>query len=196
MRAGDEVIVIDDGCTDATADLATAWKGPIQLVRQERAGAAAARNRGIQMARGEWISFLDADDVALADRVSRLSRPLLDGPADIAYGGQRRFVSPECLPPGVFVTEIDEPLACVPGTILCHREVFEKAGLFDPRVRMGELVEWFGRVHRVGLRVAPVPGVVMRRRRHETNLTHDPEFRSHMLGAVRQALLAKRAVHT
>jgi glycosyltransferase involved in cell wall biosynthesis len=58
-----ELIVVDDGSTDATGTIAEAHRGPVRVVRQENRGVAAARNRGIAEASGELVTFCDADDL-------------------------------------------------------------------------------------------------------------------------------------
>ncbi len=58
-----EVIVVDDGSTDDTALRLSAYQNRIQSIRQENQGLSAARNAGIQASRGDWIAFLDADDL-------------------------------------------------------------------------------------------------------------------------------------
>ncbi|MGF1630929.1 MAG: glycosyltransferase family 2 protein [Kiloniellaceae bacterium] len=71
-----EVIVVDDGSVDGTAEIATALAGQdgrIKLLRAGRnRGAAAARNRAMEEARGDWLALLDADDRCAPDRLARL----------------------------------------------------------------------------------------------------------------------------
>src|SRR5689334_10135830 len=57
-----EVVVVDDGSRDATAELAERYGPPVRVIRQSNAGPGAARNRGVQATSSPWVAFLDADD--------------------------------------------------------------------------------------------------------------------------------------
>ena len=98
-----EVVVVDDASTDGTADVvaAVAERDPrVVLVRlPANGGVSNARNQGLDMARGTWLAFLDADDVFLPGGLAAIMRPTVD-PAVLAvvgqrvqYDGQRRWVS-------------------------------------------------------------------------------------------------------
>ncbi|PRY18439.1 glycosyltransferase involved in cell wall biosynthesis [Kineococcus rhizosphaerae] len=74
-----ELVVVDDGSTDSTADLVSAFDDPrITLVKQENAGAGSARNAGMEAARGDLITFLDSDDVMLGRHLEALVERLGD----------------------------------------------------------------------------------------------------------------------
>lgn len=66
-----EILVVDDGSTDASASIAEAFGDPVRVIRQPNQGESVARNRGIDEARGDWVAFLDADDQWLATKLER-----------------------------------------------------------------------------------------------------------------------------
>jgi len=72
----DEVIVIDDGSTDATPDVLAGYGDRITVRRQANAGAGAARTAGLRQARGDWITFLDSDDLWYPGRLALLHHDL------------------------------------------------------------------------------------------------------------------------
>lgn len=78
-----EVIVVDDGSTDDSAAVAAACGPLVKVIRQANAGAAGARNAGVRAARGDWVAFLDADDLWLPERLEKLARVAADVPPDV-----------------------------------------------------------------------------------------------------------------
>jgi glycosyltransferase involved in cell wall biosynthesis len=94
-----EVIVVDDGSTDGTAQAVSNWVSTnasgleVRLVRQANGGISSARNQGIRQANGEWIAFLDADDIWEPDHLQQLFAALNHAPGAVAaYGAGRLFI--------------------------------------------------------------------------------------------------------
>lgn len=87
-----EVIVVDDGSTDNTLDRLQRFGSEVRIIQQEHAGPAVARNAGIRAASGEYVAFLDADDLWLPEKVARCVALLeANANAGVAYTGVRIF---------------------------------------------------------------------------------------------------------
>jgi glycosyltransferase involved in cell wall biosynthesis len=84
VRASDEIIVVDDGSSDNTLSVLQAFGDRINVVSAQHKGAGAARNLGIQLARNEWVAFLDSDDEWDKDKIE-LQRPLLKHFPHVAF---------------------------------------------------------------------------------------------------------------
>lgn len=156
-----EVLVVDDGSTDRSAAIARSFGGPVACVSRPPLGVAPAVNRGVELARGTLLAFLDADDLwrpqKLALQVAALGeRPELEA----VFGHAVEFG--EGRPPGA-------PLpGYVRGTLLIRRGAFDRVGPFAGW-RLGEFVEWYARAVDAGLETLLLPDVVLLRRVHETN---------------------------
>ena len=66
-----EIIVIDDGSSDNTAQVLESYRNKVQIIQQENAGPSVARNRGIEIANGDIFCFLDSDDLWLPTKIER-----------------------------------------------------------------------------------------------------------------------------
>ena len=192
-----ELIVVDDGSTDGTADVARSF-AQVHVIQQENGGNGAARNRGVENAAGELYAFLDADDRFMPGKLT-LQKAALDADPglDIVFGRVREFLSPELdeetraslRPPA------PEPMPwTAPNLMLVRRESFERVGPFTTAVRVGVTVDWFARAAEAGLRYSILPDVVLERRLHtQNNGLRESASRSQYLEVIRQAMERRRA---
>ncbi len=161
-----EVIVVDDGSTDATAALLRRCTDPrLRVAAQARRGAAAARNRGVLLARAPHLAFLDADDLWQPNKLALQTAALAAAPGlDMVFGYYEDFHDAAA---GGAVRPAAPGYSS--GTLLVRRAAFLKVGLFATAWRVGEFIDWYGRAAEAGLTSALRPEVVLRRRVHAAN---------------------------
>lgn len=155
-RPADEIIIVDDGSADNTADAIAAFEPAVRLIRQDNAGASVARNTGIQAASGDWVAFLDADDEWLPKKLA-VQVPFLSAHPDTAWCYSNFIIkeSPQSRPQPAHVLN-ETPATAQPqifgdyfsaycrglyawtSSLLIRKDVFGRAGLFVPGMKRAQ----------------------------------------------------------
>jgi glycosyltransferase involved in cell wall biosynthesis len=189
-----EVVVVDDGSTDRTAEIALAHGA--RVLRQPNRGPAAARNAGVAVSRGAFVTILDADDVWPTDRLSRQVAHLREHPElGIVMGLTEIFLTPGQPPPAHDPRFAPgEQVVGHPATMLVRREVLKLVGAFDESLRLSEDIDWLARASDAGVRSARLDHTLLRYRVHAANTSrHTHANHAATLGVLRASVARKRS---
>ncbi len=183
-----EIVVVDDGSTDDTPSVVRQFGDRIRYVRQENRGNACARNRGMAEARGQWLCFLDADDLWEPRKLELQLNHMLRNNVKVSCAKGRRFYESggsEDFPPDPTDANLwtrlvaSQPFTSSHSGLMLHRSCFEEIGCFDESLKLS--VDWdlFIRLaNRYRIRTMSEPLVY--HRKHSTNTTGNHELRLKM----------------
>jgi hypothetical protein len=168
-----EIIVVDDGSTDTIDDVVAALPVEVRYFKQENAGAAAARNRGIKDASGDMIAFLDVDDLWPDNNLSALVDTLTSNPnLEVVHGYGQLMEFDAGSRSYKYVGNPQESFPYYIGAGLYRRSAFEKVGLFDAALKFAEDTDWFTRAREAEIGLLRVPEITLLVRRHDQNMTN------------------------
>jgi glycosyltransferase involved in cell wall biosynthesis len=192
----DEIIIVDDGSTDQTQQIADSFGDQITYIKQQNQGPSAARNNGILAAKGSWIAFLDADDQWTPHKIERQLSALKSEPAlkliaaDMAEVNQAgdlwfksvlakhnqleqfRALNGKPLPNALASLATKNFIPT--GTVFVERAVLIEAECFNPQIRFGEDLELWAKIA-CNHPITCLPEVMMLRRQHSNNATQNSE---------------------
>lgn len=183
-----EIIVVDDGSTDKSADVIGSFGEKVKLIQQSNQGPGAARNAGLRIATGEFVQFQDSDDLFSLNKLEAQAKLLEDTGADIAFSpwvklkieGQQAALENHVLQQGMPAEKLG--LACwwlrgwstVFQSLLFRRSFLNRVGLYKTDLILGEDGELFFRALTSAPRVVFTDSALTLYRLHNVNkLTQD-----------------------
>lgn len=178
-----QVIVVDDGSEDNSSAIVSGYSYPITLLRIPHRGLSNARNTGLNQASGQYIYFLDADDSIAPNGLRTLLSRTQKSNALFVYGGHelwdhhmKKMISRHIPSQNVHtlprIIKQENPLPV--GTYLVSRELLTKVGYFDPGLSACEDWDLLRRILYDPIKIAKVPSVILKYRRHLNTLSKRP----------------------
>lgn len=167
-----EILVINDGSDDHTEKIVKNYSDEIEYYSQNRMGTGYSRNRGIELAKGNFIAHLDADDIWDPNKLLRQYEAFCNND-DVEIVGclMKSFYSPE------LTQETMKNIYCPPepiqsysaSAIVLKREVYAEVGLYEEKVDNTPDFEWFIRVREKRINEFMIEEVLCHRRLHHSN---------------------------
>jgi glycosyltransferase involved in cell wall biosynthesis len=169
-----EVIVVDDGSTDQSGVVAKAFADRgVQYCHQVHAGIGPARNKGVELAQGDFLAFLDADDRWPHEKIERQLLAFESNPTlEMVFGQAVQLRNGSEWELGVNDKKLDVARmvpGMVPGTMLIKRAAFFRVGNFQGDWKVGEFIDWYARAVELQIRSLVLPDLLLWRRIHDSN---------------------------
>jgi len=191
-RPIDEIIVVDDGSTDNTNILLKSFGNRINYIKQRNCGPGAARNRGIREASGDYIAFLDSDDLWVKDKteiqldffnrhrhidlvfgdMSNFSETVHDDGPEIKNKDIHDYLESHSANLDKILDFIIEENVIPTPSVMMKRECIQRIGFFDENLKIAEDFDYWIRASLV-CRIGFINAVLVKRRKHPGNLVND-----------------------
>jgi glycosyltransferase involved in cell wall biosynthesis len=178
-----ELIVVDDGSTDATRDILDVYRERIKVCYQPNRGVSSARNTGLRMAKGEWIAFLDSDDLWLPEKLSVQVNFFRNHPEALICQTEETWIRRDVRvnpkkkhkKPSGMIYEPSLGLCLVsPSAVMIKKELFHRVGLFDEDLPACEDYDlWLRIACRFPIHLIDQP-LILKRGGHDDQLSRSP----------------------
>lgn len=188
-----EIIVIDDGSTDSSAEILQSYGDRLQVVRQGNQGVAAARNVGLARATGEFITFIDQDDLWPADRTRILVDALRARPEAALAAGKVEFLYQRPEPPDPTENLGTQHREWLLGSLCVRADLFRELGPFNVNVGYGDDTDFMLRRAERKVVTGYLQEITLIYRMHESNTSIDRAVTMHhFMATLRESLIRRR----
>ena len=175
-----EIIIVDDASLDdkfnEVRGLYANHKNIKILRNKENRGTAYSRNRGLKKAKGQYISFLDADDLWTKDRLKNIFPNFQDTQIDIVIGKTQQKITCNLAYTGNEKHNAIELRKELVGSLVIKRKIIDQGFFFDEEMRLGEDTEWRARLYKADFKCAIIENTTLIRWIHGSNTTLTSNF--------------------
>jgi glycosyltransferase involved in cell wall biosynthesis len=196
-RPCEQVVVVDNDSTDRSGEIARGYGSPVEVVFEPRRGIGPARNAALRAAQGDFIAFLDADDLWEPEKTAlQLDAFEADPELQLAFGHVRQFVSPDLSAEDAVALSVppDPQPGAYMGAMLARREALDTIGPWPEDVKVSDGLSLMLRARELGLKQAMLPETVTMRRLHgENHSIHNRGERAEFARLLKQSLDRRRA---
>jgi len=178
-----EIIVVDDGSTESLKPFLASHGHYIKLIHQNNAGSSAARNRGIKEAKGEFVAFLDADDIWHAEKLALQIQFLANNPHHMVFCHTQNFLCnslSEALKEKLKYNEMNPIPGLAPSSLIIAKQTILDIGLMNESTHIGEFIEWYIQAKKIGIASQTLPQTLVYRRIHAGHLGKSHLYHSYL----------------
>lgn len=161
---GIEIIVVNDSSNDNSEIIAKKYTD--KVINIEHSGPVVARNTGLKHANGDYVMFMDADDVLNKDAITIMMNKIAD--FDVIIGRRSDFISPDCK--DINTQTKTSSHGVIAGCALFKKSAFESIGYFDEDLLCGDAYDWLLRAKKSDLKIKEIDDILCMRRIHESNM--------------------------
>lgn len=162
-----EIIVVDDGSTDNTVQIAESL-GCKVISHKTSKGQVIAKNTGIKVTNGDFIIFCDHDDLLAEGSLKKFYEEFENPEIEVVIAKIKDFISPDAKNQEQKIKD-ELYYGCLAGSMMIKKSVFEKIGLFDENIKAGEIISLTNKFQEFNINTKKIDFISSKRRIHDTN---------------------------
>lgn len=171
-----ELIIVNDGSTTDVKSIIDSYGSLITYIYQENQGLGVARNTGIKYAKGDYLAFIDSDDLWTKNKLSLQMAHIK--PSHLNFSYVKQFICPTLSKHErqKLIVKTEPLPGYNAGTLLVSKKLFHSIGPFFEENQVGDFLDWFIRAKQLNTPLQMLPEITYYRRIHLTNMSRQTEI--------------------